>query len=69
MSAKLLKYDLSRFAIVCWTVVPGNFRSWESPQTLTALFNGLFEHVERFQNSKIWSYKGHRHSEYCSKLF
>ena len=27
--------------------------SWESPQTLTALFIGPFEHVERFQNLKF----------------
>ena len=24
MSAKLLKYDFSRFAVVCWTVVRGS---------------------------------------------
>ena len=24
---------------------PGDFKSWESPQTLTALFIGPFEHV------------------------
>ena len=30
--------------------LPGDFRSWESPQTLRALFIGLFEHVERFRN-------------------
>ena len=28
--------------------VPGDFSSWESPQTLPALFIGPFEHVERF---------------------
>ena len=32
---------------------PGDFRSWESPQTLPALFIVPFEHVERFQNSKF----------------
>ena len=32
---------------------PGDFRSWESPQTLRALFIGLFEHVERFRNLKF----------------
>ena len=31
-------------------LVPGDFRSWESPQTLLALFIGPYEHVERFQN-------------------
>ena len=31
---------------------PGDFRSWESPQTLLALFIGPFEHVERFRNLK-----------------
>ena len=31
----------------------GNFRSWESPQTLPALFIGPFEHVERFRNLKF----------------
>ena len=29
---------------------PGYFRSWESPQTLPAVFIGPFEYVERFQN-------------------
>ena len=32
---------------------PGDFRSWESPQTLPALFTGSFEHVERFRNLKF----------------
>ena len=32
---------------------PGDFRSWESPQTLPALFIGSFEHVERFRNLKF----------------
>ena len=34
-------------------VCPGDFRSWESPQTLPALFIGSFEHVERFRNLKF----------------
>ena len=34
-------------------LLPGDFRSWESPQTLPALFIGSFEHVERFQNLKF----------------
>ena len=34
-------------------VLPGDFRSWESPQTLPALFIGSFEHVERFRNLKF----------------
>ena len=29
-----------------------DFRSWEYPQTWPALFNGPFEHVERFKNLK-----------------
>ena len=33
--------------------LPGDFKSWESPQTLRALFIGLFEHVERFRNLKF----------------
>ena len=33
--------------------IPGDFRSWESPQTLPALFIGPFEHVERFRNLKF----------------
>ena len=33
--------------------VPGDFRSWESPQTLPALFIGSFEHLERFRNLKF----------------
>ena len=32
---------------------PGDFRSWESPQTLRAPFIGPFEHVERFRNLKV----------------
>ena len=32
---------------------PGDFRSWESPQTLPALFIGHFNHVERFRNLKF----------------
>ena len=34
-------------------VHPGDFRSWESPQTLPALFIDIFEHVEQFQNLKF----------------
>ena len=34
-------------------VYPGDFRSWESPQTLPALFIDPFEHVEWFRNLKI----------------
>ena len=33
--------------------LPGDFRCWESPQTLLALFIGSFEHVERFRNLKF----------------
>ena len=32
---------------------PGDFRPWESPQTLPALFIGPFEHVEWFRNIKF----------------
>ena len=32
---------------------PGDFRSWESPQPLPALFIGLFEHVKLFRNLKF----------------
>ena len=32
---------------------PGDFRSWEFPQTLPALFTDPFEHVERFRNLKF----------------
>ena len=32
------------------TVQPDDFMSWESPQTLPALFIGPFEHVEWFRN-------------------
>ena len=31
-------------------LLPCDFRSWESSQTLPALFIGPFEHVERFRN-------------------
>ena len=36
-----------------WHCLPCDFRSWESPQTLPALFIGPFDHVERFQNLKF----------------
>ena len=32
---------------------PGDFRSWESPQTFPALFIGPSEYVERFRNLKF----------------
>ena len=32
---------------------PGDSRSWESPQTLPALFIGPFEHVQQFRNLKF----------------
>ena len=32
---------------------PGDFRSWDSPQNLPALFIGAFEHVEPFRNLKF----------------
>ena len=34
-------------------MVPDDFRYWESPQTLPALFIGPFEHVKRFRNLKF----------------
>ena len=37
----------------CSISLPGDFRPWESPQTLPALFIGPFEHVERFPNLKF----------------
>ena len=40
----------ARYYRVCY---PGDIRSWESPQTLPALFIGSFEHVERFRNLKF----------------
>ena len=33
--------------------IPGDFRSWESPQTLPALFICPLGHVERFRNLKF----------------
>ena len=47
--------EYSRFSkvIVPYVSLPGDFRSWESPQTLLALFIGPFEHVERFRNLKF----------------
>ena len=33
--------------------IPDDYRSWESPQTLPALFNGSFEYVKRFRNLKL----------------
>ena len=44
--------------------VPGDFWSWESPQTLPTLFIGKFEHEERFRNLKFAVKKDHRHSEF-----
>ena len=32
---------------------PGDFRSWESPQTLSALYIGPFERVVQFRNLKF----------------
>ena len=40
----------SWFLILTLGNLAGDFRSWESPQTLLALSIGPFEHVERFQN-------------------
>ena len=62
-------FFIFRNKLVNFNLSPGDFRSWESPQTLLALFIGSFQHVERFRNLKFCSYKDHRHSEYCSKLF
>ena len=39
--------------LISYWLFPGDFRSWESPQTLPALFIGSFEHVERFGNLKF----------------
>ena len=35
--------------------LPGDFKSWEPPETLPALFIGLFKHVEGFRNLKFAS--------------
>ena len=32
---------------------PGDFKCWEAPQTLPALFIDPFEHAERFRNLKF----------------
>ena len=42
--------DLCFFSIL---LHPGDLRSWESPQTLPALFIGPFERVEGFRNLKF----------------
>ena len=34
-------------------MISGDFRSWESPQTLPVLFIGRFEHVERCRNLEL----------------
>ena len=47
--------------------VPGDFSSWESPQTLSALFSGPIEHVERFRNLKVAVNRITNIQEYCSK--
>ena len=41
------------FEIKIVEIHPGDFRSWESPQPLPALFIGPFERVERFRNLKF----------------
>ena len=43
----------SKVVLICRLSCPGDFRSWESPQPLPALFIGPFEHVERFRNLKF----------------
>ena len=51
--------DQKRSAVLIWPPeifrpkVPGDFRSWESLQTLPAIFIGAFEYVERFRNLKF----------------
>ena len=47
--------NLAPMFFIAWqgALSPGDFRSWESPQTLPALFIGPFEHVERFRNLKF----------------
>ena len=59
-TAKETKYDYFYYEVPFFRsircegyVIPGDFRSWESPQTLPALFIGPFEHVERFRNLKF----------------
>ena len=44
----------SHFEYFCLhDIIPGDFRSWESPQTLPALFICPFHHVERFRKLKF----------------
>ena len=51
----ILSIIVYRHCTITWTIKtrPGDFRSWESPQTLPALFIGPFHHVERFRNFKL----------------
>ena len=44
---------MSASAVMISVHKPGDFRSWESPQTWPALFIGPFEHVEQFRNLKL----------------
>ena len=38
------------FTLCC---IPCDFRPWKFPQTMLALFIGLFEYVKRFRNLKF----------------
>ena len=49
----VLLADIDSLLFPVKLVLPGDLRSWESPQTLPALFIGPFEHVERFRNLKF----------------
>ena len=59
LTACLVKFsrDNPSLPVLLWLYqtpcLTGDFRSWESPETLPALFIGPFEHVERFRNLKF----------------
>ena len=49
----LVPFNKERLSLLHTLFIPCGFRSRESPQTLPAIFIGLFEHVERFRNLKF----------------
>ena len=52
-SQKIVRPPFAAWSILEGPCGPGDFRSWESPQTLPGLFIGPFEQVERFRNLKF----------------
>ena len=44
---------LERFPLSSFSHQPGDFRSWESPQTMPALFTGPSEYEKRFPRLKF----------------